>query len=1592
MFRKLWRSVVFLSIIFIAALIVVTRTDVAKQFVLPRLSASLGLDVTAARLVVTPDLHIVATDAQIQIPGVPGDAATILRIDEIDITPDFEGMLGRRLGVRRVRLTRPTVLLSRNNVTGVFNAEAIEPLSGDASQPPMRLPAILVEGATVRMGEHGAEGVVTELAAITGDGLVSPTADGDGSTLLRIVGSELGQSAMLGGGFEVTGTHGEDGFEARFRNLVLNRFDPALAPDDLRPTIDALDIDGAVEPTLVSWNSDGRVSIELRLRGVALNVPTTDVSSADEPGDALRLTDVTGSITIASDGVQADLRGMAGPIAYDVALDVWGLSGNSPFLSRLRARPFRLEEDLSLLRFAPGPVAENIARFSNPTAVIEAEVWLAQGAPPNGRHRISTARFPADRGLLDNAARGTGVRVRGEMLFRDGVARYRGFPYPFENLRGSIVFTRDRLELREIVGVSRSGAMIRANGVVTPLGPTAGVTLDITVRDLKLDDVLREALSGPQLESLDRVFSTPAYNRLVDEGFVRSASEIADLRSRRTQIDAQLRAWTAMPGIAVSERQKLLDERAAIDAAFADVPAFDFGSTATASVNVTRQIGFESIWTRDIRISMPRVGMVPEDFPVPVVGENLELRIEDGGATLHATGMRTLSGGDIELDAVIPFGDEDGGGTEEFDTEDPRAGPTLDIAIRGRDVPIDAMLIRAIPEPDGMPTGPEARGFVRSDGPRTAPSEAPSEAPFSVRDLLRDIDIQGTVSTEARINRGVTGKLQLQIEINDIDARARVLDPSGDPSLFLDNIAGVVVLDEREAVLGITSDVRETRQNTGSTDPASSTAPSETAFYATIGLEDPSESDEATERPLLVDVVARRLEAHMPIEDGLTLFAPELAERIRGLREAFEPDGRLLLSAAYDRGRTPGLDPTTVTLLVRDIEDLRLRTEQGRVRIANTEGHAAFTSSPSPRISFAGFEASVALDDEEAGRLRIDNWLSLSPETPFPLIGAGLPSLRIRLDDARFEAPLTRRIASQRLGPGPAKLFDTYDPAGVFDIEFFLARTQEVIDFDAVAPGSTAATSREDGPDAVASSPASANPPFVLDDVLGALRAYGGIRPRSLAITTDAGRLVLPTMTGVIRFEEHGGSFEDLIAESEGPADGAPWRVALRGSWETRDATGLTLDAQADLTADSYPAALLPALPVPLVDGLEALEVGADGPVRIDNAMLTLHRAPEATSWAFDASGAVDVERGTINVGIPLSGVHGRFRFEASGDPNTPGSPRDTPGIAAGGPSPRAAPRASTEPRFSISFGDAAFTAVGTRLRGVEGRVERGEQDGDAIFARGIRGHAHGGIITAEATVIPETAATPATPGGVEPETAAPGRYEAKMRATDISLASLIEGNISLADAQPMPRLPSDISRGRVNAEASVSGTIGETADRTGRGSLSAAGGTLVSVPLLVPLLEFSNLQVPTGSRLDRAAANFFISGDTVTFDAIDVSTESVRVLGYGEATLPEGQLDLRFRSFGSMRIPVVSEILEAVRDEIILTRVTGTIAEPKIGSDSFSATRRIIASLLGGETDPDLERLRRLEDEARSLRRRSGIDRGDPAPGIRPSAPGGNP
>lgn len=452
--------------------------------------------------------------------------------------------------------------------------------------------------------------------------------------------------------------------------------------------------------------------------------------------------------------------------------------------------------------------------------------------------------------------------------------------------------------------------------------------------------------------------------------------------------------------------------------------------------------------------------------------------------------------------------------------------------------------------------------------------------------------------------------------------------------------------------------------------------------------------------------------------------------------------------------------------------------------------------------------------------------------------------------------------------------------------------------------------------------------------------ARGSISPRRLSFRRNGEQVSFTGMSGHLEFERNSGKLVGLSGAA------AKWSWAADGSWVMESTGRPALKTSLRVESAGLPPDLKAVLPRPVVSALEEISFDLDGAVRAP--AITLKWTPgeaETGDWV-SAAGQVQVQEARLEAGLPVADATGVIDFAVERAPGTPA-------------------------RYEFAGLMNSFSLAGVQMTGGRVKVVGGES-ADEILIPLVSADCHRGRMTGRARVQPSGDRR---------------RYEADFSLAGVQfgavLADLAEYSRQTAPEAPeaaaqvagspdeAPR-PDPGQRGLLDARLSLAGIIGDDASRRGRGEGRVYGGRVVNYPLLMRLIRVSNLQLPLNDTVELARASFYVEKDTITFEDVSVSSGSIEILGFGTMTWPGLEADMQFNSRSVRRVPVLSDVLETVRDELITTRVTGKVSDPAVETVGFRGTRKFLSRIFGGGPSEQERRLAEIEARARRERERA--------------------
>ncbi len=1545
--RRLIGAGVLLVTLVSLAWYVVTRGPVPTWIVASLARGATGCDYQADSTQLIGG-RLIIEGLSLRVPGIEGPGGEVVSARFVRVDLDWSGWMTGDIRAIGVVVSKPVIRLSQSP-TGELNiamarargprpagTSGIDAPSGagptvtpTAAGKPIGLPHVRADDGVIELGEHNGPNW-TALVRLPVEGGVTPIAGTIDRYAIRLM--ELRPpSPMPDSGVRIEGEYdalkGEA--KAKLSGLALDQWSPDTVPLAVRRAWRDLALDGKLTGAEVRYSPakgfEGRIS----LGGIAMSLPVpTEKNLVDAP--RVRVTNVTGTISVtqgiadasgaATGGLEAAIRGIIEDLPCQINLRTTGLDPDTADIEcEVLSEGFDMRKTWALRPFAPPLVVERIEQFSGPTATVDARTKVRR---VSGRWSYA-----------------------GSVIFQHGRAAFDHFPYPFVDIAGRVEFDDERVKIVGLTGRGLTGARLVATGEIKPPDEATYVDIHIDVRDAPIDSVLaaaidrrtglaREALWTPREEALKSLLAGPAmperpgatvfdrllgperyrellgnertwrmglyqalfcddeHARLVASGLVLTPADRARLEREATALRARRDAAPE------SERQPLTAEIDALDRRLA-APEFAFGGMIdTLSVDVRYAPDTKRHYDTDITIAFRDAGLVPEPFPFPVRATNLVVKVREEYLAFEGKNFKGLRGGEADISGTLDITDPD------------RTAKVPAMTITARQVPVDELVISAVPERMGVgsPGGSSVSGVAsESDGHEITASA-----------ILRGLNLTGAVDCTAKVWQREDGEAGYDVEVNLADIESRPLDVKGENRVAISDLTGRVrVTDQALDIPGLSGAVA-----LGDCPPGDEHAPGQVSFSAHMNF---AATETQPAGAFTARVGAERVDLAWPMEDVVAAASPRAAATLAELRQTHQPSGRVDAIVTLGPSRVPGV-PADALHIAADVSTAKnfsflvlggrmtLQQQQGTIGVHVDEGAATATPpQPGTSIAFSGAVGEVAFDGLPSGRFTATGKAAVNAADERLVPMNAVESLHVSIERGVLESGLTRRVIGGAAGQAVADWLTTHDVRGNFEASLIL----------------------------------DADPTLA-----SAWRATGSITPLRVALTRAGQTALAEPVTGEIALNGPVALLKDIRLTNP------DWSVRVNGEFRTGAVvrTGPAgpgaweLEASLEADARGLPASLAAILPEGVVTGMAAMALAPSPPsplapvasttppsvpptgFRLTKADLLIGGHPASKDWYSRAAFRSELAFSTLatDVGIALTDASGLMLVDVR------------------------QPEGQPFPTVRLDITMPAVRAAGLTITDAGCVVTTGQRDGEWLVPV-ISGRSASGTLAGSAFIRPPAAAN------ISRGIARGREYALRLEAAGVRLSDMLADierhspapallpTRSPSDSNPgTPPSPPPVERGLLTANLAVAGLTGDPASRQGAGSIVIAGGDVVGVPLMAPMLELSNLIPPIGDKLNYLQGQFFVRGPTLTFEDIRLQSATVEVVGSGTMTTPDMGLNLRFNSRGRARLPIWSDILEGLRNEVLTTTVTGTLRDPKFGSESLSGTRRLLSGIFG--------------------------------------------
>ena len=144
---------------------------------------------------------------------------------------------------------------------------------------------------------------------------------------------------------------------------------------------------------------------------------------------------------------------------------------------------------------------------------------------------------------------------------------------------------------------------------------------------------------------------------------------------------------------------------------------------------------------------------------------------------------------------------------------------------------------------------------------------------------------------------------------------------------------------------------------------------------------------------------------------------------------------------------------------------------------------------------------------------------------------------------------------------------------------------------------------------------------------------------------------------------------------------------------------------------------------------------------------------------------------------------------------------------------------------------------------------------------------------------------------------------------------------------------------GRLSASLALEGVVDDANSRRGRGDVLVSGDNMYQLPLVLGLLQITNLALPVNTPMKEATARYTVDGQRINFDAISLRSDTLLMNGEGHLDYGTRQVAMTFTTDNpnAPHIPFLSELWRNAQQEFFKIEVRGTVQEPQVSNAALN-------------------------------------------------------
>jgi hypothetical protein len=129
------------------------------------------------------------------------------------------------------------------------------------------------------------------------------------------------------------------------------------------------------------------------------------------------------------------------------------------------------------------------------------------------------------------------------------------------------------------------------------------------------------------------------------------------------------------------------------------------------------------------------------------------------------------------------------------------------------------------------------------------------------------------------------------------------------------------------------------------------------------------------------------------------------------------------------------------------------------------------------------------------------------------------------------------------------------------------------------------------------------------------------------------------------------------------------------------------------------------------------------------------------------------------------------------------------------------------------------------------------------------------------------------------------------------------------------------------------------------------SGKQMYQIPLLLGLMDVTNLSLPTASPFSEGTARYIVEGPRVTFEQVQMRSDQMVMSGNGWLDFDTKKVRMNFTTENPNmpQLPIIHDLVAGAKNELLQIQVRGTVQNPTVSAGSFHTFTTTVDEVFSG-------------------------------------------